>query len=34
MATLMSMAIGRSVKDAALDGHIIPIKQLEEIASK
>ena len=33
-STLMSVAFGRSAKDAALDGHIIPAKQLEEIANK
>ncbi|MEJ2691605.1 MAG: heterodisulfide reductase-related iron-sulfur binding cluster, partial [Candidatus Thiodiazotropha sp.] len=33
-STLMSVAFGRNAKDAALDGHIIPIKQLEEIAGK
>jgi heterodisulfide reductase subunit B len=30
----MSVAFGRNAKDAALDGHIIPAKQLEEIANK
>lgn len=33
-STLMSVAYGRSAKDAALDGHVIRAKQLEEIASK
>jgi heterodisulfide reductase subunit B len=33
-STLMSVAFGRSAKDAALDGHVIPAKQLEEIANK
>lgn len=33
-STLMSVAYGRSAKDAALDGQIIPAKQLEELASK
>ena len=33
-STLMSVAFGRSAKDAALDGHVIPVKQLEEIANK
>jgi len=33
-STLMSVAFGRSAKDAALDGQVIPAKQLETIASK
>ncbi|MEW8483844.1 MAG: CoB--CoM heterodisulfide reductase iron-sulfur subunit B family protein [Candidatus Thiodiazotropha sp.] len=33
-STLMSVAFGRSAKDAALDGQVIPAKKLEEIASK
>jgi len=33
-STLMSVAFGRNAKDAALDGHIIKAKQLEEIAKK
>jgi heterodisulfide reductase subunit B len=33
-STLMSVAYGRSVKDAALNGQVIPAKQLEEIANK
>lgn len=33
-STLMSVAYGRSAKDAALDGHIIRAKKLEEIAAK
>ncbi len=31
-STLMSVAFGRSAKDAALDGQVIPAKKLEEIA--
>jgi heterodisulfide reductase subunit B2 len=31
---LMSVAFGRSAKDAALDGQVIPAKKLEEIAAK
>jgi len=31
---LMSVAYGRSAKDAGLDGNIIRAKQLEEVASK
>ena len=33
-STLMSVAFGRSAKDAALKGQIIPAKKLEEIAAK
>mgnify|MGYP001812539769 FL=1 len=33
-STLMSVAYGRSAKDAALNGQVIPAKQLEEIANK
>jgi heterodisulfide reductase subunit B len=33
-STLMSVAYGRSAKDAALNGQIIKAKQLEEIAAK
>jgi heterodisulfide reductase subunit B len=33
-STLMSVAYGKSGKEAGLDGQIIPAKQLEEIASK
>lgn len=33
-STLMSVAYGRSAKDAALDGQVIPAKKLEEIAGK
>ena len=33
-STLMSVAYGRSAKDAALDGQVIPAKKLEEIANK
>jgi len=33
-STLMSVAYGRSAKDAALDGQVIPAKQLEALASK
>ncbi|MEW8535345.1 MAG: heterodisulfide reductase-related iron-sulfur binding cluster [Candidatus Thiodiazotropha endolucinida] len=33
-STLMSVAFGRSAADAALNGQIIPAKQLEEIANK
>lgn len=33
-STLMSVAFGRSAKDAALDGQVIPAKQLEAIAAK
>ena len=33
-STLMSVAYGRSAKDAALDGQVIPAKQLEELAAK
>lgn len=33
-STLMSVAYGRSAKDAALDGQVIKAKQLEEIAAK
>lgn len=33
-STLMSVAFGRSAKDAALDGQIIPAKKLEAIAGK
>jgi heterodisulfide reductase subunit B len=31
---LMSVAFGRSAKDAALNGQVIKAKQLEEIAGK
>ena len=30
----MSVAYGRSAKDAALDGQVIPAKKLEAIAGK
>lgn len=33
-STLMSVAFGRSAKDAALDGQVIPAKKLEDIAGK
>ncbi len=33
-STLMSVAYGRSAQDAALNGQVIPAKQLEEIAAK
>ncbi len=33
-STLMSVAYGRSAKDAALNGQVIPAKQLEDIAAK
>ena len=33
-STLMAVAFGRSADDAALDGQIIPAKQLEELANK
>lgn len=33
-STLMSVAYGKTAKEAALDGHIIKAKKLEEIASK
>lgn len=33
-STLMTVAYGRSAKEAALDGHVIRAKQLEEIAGK
>ncbi len=33
-STLMSVAYGRSAKDAALDGQVIPAKPLEELAAK
>ncbi len=33
-STLMAVAYGKSGKEAGLDGHVIPAKQLEEIASK
>ncbi|MCU7958801.1 MAG: CoB--CoM heterodisulfide reductase iron-sulfur subunit B family protein [gamma proteobacterium symbiont of Bathyaustriella thionipta] len=33
-STLMSVAYGRSAKDSALDGQVIPAKQLQEIADK
>jgi heterodisulfide reductase subunit B len=33
-STLMSVAFGRSAADAALNGQVIPAKQLEEIANK
>ncbi len=33
-STLMSVAFGQSAKEAALDGQVIPAKQLEQIAAK
>ena len=33
-STLMAVAYGRSAKDAALNGQIIPAKQLEALAAK
>lgn len=33
-STLMAVAFGRSAKDAALDGQVIPAKQLDELAKK
>ena len=33
-STLMSVAYGRSAKDAALDGQVIKAKQLEALAAK
>jgi heterodisulfide reductase subunit B len=33
-STLMAVAFGRSAKDAALNGQVIPAKRLEEIAAK
>jgi len=33
-STLMAVAYGRSAKDAALDGQVIPAKQLEALAGK
>lgn len=33
-STLMSVAYGRSAKDAALDGQIIPAKKLDDLAGK
>jgi heterodisulfide reductase subunit B len=33
-STLMAVAYGRSAKDAALDGQIIPAKKLDELAAK
>jgi heterodisulfide reductase subunit B len=33
-STLLSVAYGKSAKEAALDGQIIKAKQLEEIANK
>ena len=33
-SSLMSIAFGRSAKEAALDGQVIPAKQLEDIAKK
>jgi heterodisulfide reductase subunit B len=33
-STLMSVAYGKSAKEAALDGQIIRVKQLEDIAGK
>jgi heterodisulfide reductase subunit B len=33
-STLMSVAYGKPGKEAGLDGQIIPVKQLEEIANK
>ena len=31
-STLMAVAFGRSAKEAALEGQVIPAKQLEELA--
>ena len=33
-STLMSVAFGRSAKEAALDGQVIPAKQLEQLAGR
>ncbi|CAK0744842.1 CoB--CoM heterodisulfide reductase iron-sulfur subunit B family protein [Gammaproteobacteria bacterium] len=33
-STLMAVAFGRSAKDAALDGQVIPAKKLEDVAGK
>jgi heterodisulfide reductase subunit B len=33
-STLMAVAYGRNAKDSALNGQIIPAKQLEELAAK
>jgi heterodisulfide reductase subunit B len=33
-STLMSVAYGKTAKEAALEGHIIPAKKLQEIAAK
>jgi heterodisulfide reductase subunit B2 len=33
-STLMAVAYGRSAKDAALNGQVIPAKQLEALAGK
>jgi heterodisulfide reductase subunit B2 len=33
-SNLMAVAYGRSAKDAALDGQIIPAKKLDELAAK
>jgi heterodisulfide reductase subunit B len=33
-STLMAVAYGRSAKDAALDGQIIPAKKLDALAAK
>jgi heterodisulfide reductase subunit B len=33
-STLMSVAFGRSAKEAALDGQVIPAKRLEQLAGK
>ncbi|MCG6861402.1 MAG: heterodisulfide reductase, partial [Chromatiaceae bacterium] len=33
-STLMAVAYGRSAKDAALDGQIIPAKKLDDLANK
>jgi len=33
-STLMAVAYGRSAKDAALNGQIIPAKQLDALAAK
>ena len=33
-STLMAVACGRSAKDAALNGQVIPAKKLEELAAK
>jgi heterodisulfide reductase subunit B2 len=33
-STVMAVAYGRSAKDAALNGQVIPAKKLEELAAK